>query len=109
MPTFTNEYNTQVEHGVTEMLYSDLDIVEMIIDQGILEEDSSLGVGLSSDVLDQSKFDQPPTSTHVIETRVYCENPSNNFSPSPGVLQSVTIPDSRGDIRVDTWVSISIS
>ena len=98
------EMNTrlQVEHGVTEMLYS-VDIVYMMIRQG-LEERMSPGVRLQS--LDQDRFAAPPPYTHVVELRVYSENPAQNFAPCVGVLQDVKIPETNQNpnLRVDTGV-----
>ena len=40
---------------------------------------------------------------HAIEARLYCEDPSNNFLPSPGRLDLVKWPSEK-DARVDTWI-----
>ncbi|KAH8104150.1 allophanate hydrolase subunit 2-domain-containing protein [Phellopilus nigrolimitatus] len=103
------EMNTrlQVEHGVTETLYSGLDIVELMIRQGGCERTKIPNEvrGLSPALLDQERFLLPPTDVHAIEVRVYCENPATGFSPSPGLLQHVEFPLENEDIRVDSWVS----
>ncbi|EJD01957.1 uncharacterized protein FOMMEDRAFT_109008 [Fomitiporia mediterranea MF3/22] len=105
------EMNTrlQVEHGVTEMLYRGLDIVELMILQGVYEHQSRLNAdirpGLPPDRLDQEAFGHPNPNIHAIEARVYSENPANNFSPSPGILQYVQLPEETDDLRIDTWVS----
>lgn len=42
---------------------------------------------------------------YVIEARVYCENPSEEFRPSPGLLQYVNLNSADYDwLRVDSWV-----
>ncbi|KAK7690310.1 hypothetical protein QCA50_006967 [Cerrena zonata] len=108
------EMNTrlQVEHGVTEMLHPGLDIVELMILQGVYERASKISrvpVGLPEDKLDQDKYAHPTPNSHSIEIRVYSENPANNFTPSPGVLQLVQFPDSADGVRIDTWVETGTS
>ncbi|KAI0339186.1 urea carboxylase [Trametopsis cervina] len=111
---FFLEMNTriQVEHTVTEMLHPSLDIVELMLTQTIAEH-ATLSPGLSPSHLDSiaSRFLTPITDKWAIQARVYCENPSANFKPSPGVLQHVAFPtmplksENDGDwLRVDTWV-----
>ncbi|KAL5478611.1 hypothetical protein ACEPAI_2796 [Sanghuangporus weigelae] len=103
------EMNTrlQVEHGVTEMLHPGLDLVELMILQGLSERRESTGyyADLLRDQLDQEKFAHPRPNTHSVELRVYCENPAMNFSPTPGILQYVEFPEETEDLRIDTWVS----
>lgn len=92
----------QVEHGVTEAVFPGLDIVELMIRQGIAEHaDCKSSIDLS--LLQQDAFCQPTPGIHAIEARIYCENPVRDFAPSPGVLQYVNIPAEQ-DLRVDTWV-----
>ena len=96
------EMNTrlQVEHGVTEMLHPGLDLVELMIFQGLADTtDYSL-----THLLDQQRYAVSSTGGHAIEARVYCENPANDFCPSPGVLQNVAFPNETADTRIDTWV-----
>ena len=101
----SNEHITaQVEHGVTEMHHPGLDIVELMIRQGVQP--------FSESDLDQrhyKSFDEK--EMHAIEVRVYCENPSAGFTPSPGLLQHVSFPQQveGGDIRIDTWVSLCVA
>lgn len=99
----------QVEHPVTEAVYPDLDIVELMVLQGIYERDSP-GNGLSLDELDQERYIAPSLERqiHAIEARVYCENPAAGFKPAPGVLQRVHFLESDW-LRVETWVSISVA
>ncbi|KAL5497703.1 hypothetical protein ACEPAH_2634 [Sanghuangporus vaninii] len=102
------EMNTrlQVEHRVTEMLHPGLDLVELMILQGLSERESTGHYAdLLRDQLDQEKFAHPRPNTHSIELRVYCENPAMNFSPTPGILQYVEFPEETEDLRIDTWVS----
>ncbi|VDB91707.1 unnamed protein product [Peniophora sp. CBMAI 1063] len=103
---FFLEMNTriQVEHGVTEAAQGSLDLVELMIQQGIEEANGS---SLSETALDQDQYADVP-DVHAIEVRIYAENPAESFRPSPGVLQLVDwehghrIPDW---MRIDTWVS----
>ncbi|KZT03045.1 urea carboxylase [Laetiporus sulphureus 93-53] len=103
---FFLEMNTrlQVEHPITEAANPGLDIVELMIDQGIAERDTKDG-GLAPEILQQDRFDIPPNEKqiHAIEARIYCENPAAQFKPSPGILQDVQFLNSDW-LRVDTWV-----
>ena len=93
---------------MTEMLYPGLDVVELMILQGVWERRSKSSPeftpGLPPEQLRQELFERSDPNTHVIEARVYSENPANKFAPSVGVLQFVNFPKENGDIRVDTWV-----
>lgn len=85
------EVNTrlQVEHGVTEQV-TGVDLVAMMIQEaaGELQPISSFVV-------------EPHGAS--IEARVYAEDPSKGFRPSPGKLSEVIFPDP--DLaRVETWV-----
>lgn len=82
------------------MVHPGLDIVEMMIIQGVNERVGQAG---NSSFLDQERYARAPTA-HAIEARVYCENPVEAFAPSPGILQYVNLPKEQ-DVRVDTWVS----
>lgn len=86
------------------MLHPGLDIVEMMIYQGVNERITGASQPL---FLDQKRFQNPAPDSHAIELRIYCENPANAFAPSPGVLQYVNIPDKSG-VRIDTWVRILV-
>ena len=102
---------------MTEAVYPGLDIVELMIRQGLAELESE--GGLAPSMLDQAAFIAPPTK-HAIEARIYAENPipipnappgtgtGFTFQPSPGILQFVNIPVVDG-IRVDTWVRLYMS
>lgn len=84
------EINTrlQVEHPVTEST-TGLDLVKLqihIARAGRLEGEP------------------PRTSGCAIEVRLNAEDPDNNFSPAPGVIQRFRIPTGPG-IRIDTGVA----
>jgi urea carboxylase len=91
---FFLEMNTrlQVEHGITE-LTNGVDLVEWMILLGGKQNHSALN-------LDRFRWNP---SGHAIEVRIYAENPSLNFQPSPGLLTEVAWP-SLQNVRVDTWV-----
>lgn len=97
---FFLEMNTrlQVEHGITELCY-DVDLVEMMLRQADAQKGGK--GGLDASYLSQFKGRQPKGA--AIEARVYAENPSRNYAPSPGLLQEVKWSDAAG-VRVDTWV-----
>ncbi|PIL26818.1 hypothetical protein GSI_11079 [Ganoderma sinense ZZ0214-1] len=101
---FFLEMNTrlQVEHPVTEQVCPNLDIVELMILQGIARHDNANGGLLSHKFFDQSLYTAPP-ARHAIEVRLYCENPASEFKPCPGILQQVNFPDAEW-LRVDSWV-----
>jgi acetyl-CoA carboxylase biotin carboxylase subunit len=85
------EMNTrvQVEHPVTEMV-TGIDIVKEQIR-------IAAGYPLS---FDQSSVKQ---KGHAIECRIYAEDPSNNFMPSPGDMSLYFEPEGKG-IRVDSGI-----
>jgi 3-methylcrotonyl-CoA carboxylase alpha subunit len=89
------EMNTriQVEHPVTEMI-SGVDIVE---------EQLYIAAG---NVL-RIKQDDLKIKGHAIESRIYAEDPENNFLPSPGTLTLYAQPE--GDnIRVDAGIDKAV-
>jgi acetyl-CoA carboxylase biotin carboxylase subunit len=85
------EMNTrvQVEHPVTEMV-TGIDIVK---------EQIFLAAGKKMDIK-QSSITQ---KGHAIECRIYAEDPSNNFLPSPGTMSYYLEPAGEG-IRVDSGI-----
>jgi 3-methylcrotonyl-CoA carboxylase alpha subunit len=85
------EMNTrvQVEHPVTEMV-TGIDIVREQIR-------IAAGYPLS---FDQSSVKQ---TGHAIECRIYAEDPSNNFLPSPGEMSLYLEPEGNG-IRIDAGI-----
>ena len=86
------EMNTrlQVEHGITEMVCG-IDIVKWQI--RIAE----------GETLDFSQKDVKQRG-HAIECRVYAEDPSRDFLPTPGLIRKMVLPEGSG-IRNDVGVS----
>jgi 3-methylcrotonyl-CoA carboxylase alpha subunit len=83
------EMNTriQVEHPVTEM----------ITGIGIVEKQLKIA---SNEPLDLSQNDIKRNG-HSIECRAYAEKPSDNFMPSPGIIQFYYLPQ-LGDVRIES-------
>lgn len=97
---FFLEMNTrlQVEHGITELCY-DVDLVELMLQQA----DSQLaGKGGLAETHLRSLQPSKPVGV-AIEARVYAENPTRDFAPSPGLLQKVEW-EKLENSRIDTWV-----
>lgn len=85
------EMNTriQVEHTVTEMI-TGLDLIKLQIliangDEIPFKQDDILFRG------------------HAIECRINAEDPSNDFTPCPGRIESINIPGGFG-VRFDTFI-----
>ena len=88
------EMNTriQVEHPVTESI-TNSDLVEMQI---------KFALGIDLDLTEQKKINR---TGHAIECRLYAEDPSKNFLPSPGKISKLTIPNiNLANIRLDIGV-----
>ena len=86
------EMNTrlQVEHPVTEMI-TGLDLVEW-----------QLRIATGEPLpLAQAEI---PCRGHAIETRIYAENPGNNFMPSTGRIRRLRSPDRHPAIRLDSGI-----
>ena len=85
------EMNTriQVEHPVTEMVYS----VDLVKEQVRIASGERLGY-VQSDIALRG---------HAIECRINAEDARNNFAPAAGTLSKVVFPGGPG-IRVDTHV-----
>jgi len=95
------EMNTriQVEHPVTESI-TNSDLVEMQI---------KFALGIDLALTEQNKINR---TGHAIECRLYAEDPSKNFLPSPGKISKLKIPNIgltniRLDIGVDEGDDIS--
>jgi len=88
------EMNTriQVEHPVTESI-TNSDLVEMQI---------KFALGINLNLTEQNKINR---TGHSIECRLYAEDPSKNFLPSPGKISKLKIPEtSSTNIRLDIGV-----
>ncbi|KAJ7500978.1 allophanate hydrolase subunit 2-domain-containing protein [Mycena galericulata] len=111
---FFLEMNTriQVEHPITEAVYPTLDLVKMMIQQGVAEAAGSPGLASTSVEMQQTTYDsllengRNLGSGYSIEVRIYAENPAEEFRPCPGVLQHVNIPNREHNwLRVESWIS----
>ncbi|MCF8405206.1 MAG: acetyl-CoA carboxylase biotin carboxylase subunit [Bacteroidales bacterium] len=85
------EMNTrvQVEHPVTEMVTE----VDIVMEQILIAAGNKLS-------FTQEELYQ---DGHAIECRIYAEDPSNNFLPSPGEMSLYVEPEGD-DIRIDTGI-----
>lgn len=86
------EMNTriQVEHPVTEMI-TDIDIVQ---EQIKIASGQKLAY-TQEDIVFRG---------HSIECRINAEDPYNNFTPSPGVIDFLFLPSGGNGLRVDSAV-----
>ena len=84
------EMNTriQVEHRVTEMLTRE-DLVEWQF-RGAYGEPVP------------ARQEEIGCSGHAIEVRLYAENPSRKFMPSPGCVKHLRLPSESSDVCVDS-------
>ncbi|KIR50865.1 urea carboxylase [Cryptococcus gattii Ru294] len=87
----------QVEHAITEVTHPGLDLVALMIRQGLSPNHSLPPSDLRQE--DYIHFEG-----HSIEARIYCENPKANFKPCPGQLHEVVWADVGKKGRIDTWV-----
>ncbi|MDA0688537.1 MAG: urea carboxylase [Proteobacteria bacterium] len=93
------EVNTrlQVEHGVTEEIYS-VDIVEWMV---------RLGEHSLPDLAELEQSLAP--KGHAVQARIYAEDPFKNFQPCAGLLSYVQFPEpSAGSLRVDHWIESGV-
>ncbi|KAJ6475105.1 allophanate hydrolase subunit 2-domain-containing protein [Mycena vitilis] len=111
---FFLEMNTriQVEHPITEAVYPGLDLVKMMVQQGIAMSNGLSGLEPESFEMRQATYNAMLEeglalgSNYAMEVRVYAENPAAGFRPCPGVLQHVDIPMAKYQwLRVETWIS----
>jgi len=88
---FFLEMNTriQVEHTITEMVTS----VDIVKEQISIAEGKVLSL----------KQEDVKFNGHAIECRIYAEDPTNSFSPSPGEITNCIIPGGPG-IRLDSGI-----
>ncbi|KAJ6622708.1 allophanate hydrolase subunit 2-domain-containing protein [Mycena sp. CBHHK59/15] len=110
---FFLEMNTriQVEHPITEAIYLSLDLIKMMIQQGLAEVNGTRGLSQDSIEMQQATYDalldrgQELGVGYAMEARVYAENPSESYRPCPGILQYVDIPAQHDWLRVESWIS----
>ncbi|KAJ7779438.1 allophanate hydrolase subunit 2-domain-containing protein [Mycena maculata] len=110
---FFLEMNTriQVEHPITEAVHPGLDLVKMMIHQGLAEAEGSPGLSSASVEMQQTTYDALLVQGRTLgcgyaaEARIYAENPAEQFRPCPGVLQYVNTPTEYDWLRVETWIS----
>ena len=79
----------QVEHPITEMVTG----VDLVRQQILIAAGEKLQ-------LSQNQIKQ---NGHAIETRIYAEDPDNNFVPSPGKIHYLSEPQGPG-IRIDSGI-----
>lgn len=105
-----------MEHPITEEIHPGLDIVKLMIQQGILERESGHG-GFPSMApqMQQSTYDEcrrrgaEDNLKYAMEARIYAENPAENFVPCPGLLQQVEWGSGNAQwLRVENWVRICV-
>ncbi|KAA8573509.1 hypothetical protein EYC84_005094 [Monilinia fructicola] len=92
----------QVEHTITESLAYGIDLVKI---QLLLAQGHTLS-SLLPPFLPTSP--SVPPYVHALQLRITAENPSQNFSLSPGKISSFNFPSGNG-IRVDTHLHPSSS
>lgn len=94
--------NFKVEHGVTEALHPGLDIVRLML---IHATAGDTPLDLESSAVNPGR----PIEGHALEARVYAERPGEGFRPAPGILQHVSLGDTKDWLRIDGWVCTSLN
>jgi 3-methylcrotonyl-CoA carboxylase alpha subunit len=87
------EMNTriQVEHAVTEM----------VTDVDIIEEQLAIAAGFSIN----DRLAHTQLKGHSIESRIYAEDSENNYNPSPGIIEFLSLPE-KEYLRIDSDLAI---
>ncbi|HJM92189.1 MAG: biotin carboxylase N-terminal domain-containing protein [Alphaproteobacteria bacterium] len=83
----------QVEHPVTEMI-TGLDLIELQI-----LATAGHGIALAQDDI--------TASGHAIEARIYAEDPAQNFMPSTGNIDQLSLP--HDGLRIDTGIAAGMA
>jgi acetyl-CoA carboxylase biotin carboxylase subunit len=85
------EMNTrlQVEHPITERVIG----IDLVKEQIKIAEGQELS----------HKQEEIVQFGHAIESRIYAEDPANNFMPSPGLIRHISEPNGLG-VRTDGYV-----
>lgn len=92
----------QVEHTITESLALGIDLVRI---QLLLAQGHPLSPLIPKTLSTNPKL---PPPVHSLQLRITAENPSQNFSLSPGKISSFNFPSGNG-VRVDTHLHPSRS
>ena len=82
----------QVEHAVTEEITG----IDIVSEQIRIASGFPLSVSQEEVIL----------TGHAIELRIYAEDPSQNFAPSPMSVRSVNFPE-HPDLRIETDININ--